>query len=121
MEEEGVEEEGVEGGKGWKKGREVFFVQLDVCFVASNWPRIKQPIQVIRSRENKLSNRFYPYDNLTSAVLSLDDDITMLTPDELEFGFKVSPEGTKTSAEHSPCQFFLLAMKVLLVKDAKSL
>ena len=63
------------------------------CSTAKEWPRIKQPIQVIRSRENKLSNRFYPYDNLTTAILSLDDDITMLTVDELEFGFKVSERG----------------------------
>ena len=71
---------------------------------ASNWPRIKQPIQVIRSRENKLSNRFYPYDNLTSAVLSLDDDITMLTADEMEFGFKVSAEIPAVQFIKIPCQ-----------------
>ena len=60
------------------------------CSVAaSHWPKIKQPIEVVRSRENRLSNRFYPYANLTSAVFSLDDDITMLTADELEFGYKV--------------------------------
>ena len=53
------------------------------------WPKVKPQIEVVRSKENKLSNRFYPYSNLTTAVLSLDDDITMLTVDELEFGFKV--------------------------------
>jgi len=41
-------------------------------------------------RSNKLSNRFFPYDEIeTEAVLSLDDDIVMLTADELEFGFQV--------------------------------
>jgi len=37
-----------------------------------------------------MSNRFYPYDEIeTEAVLSLDDDIVMLTTDEMEFGFEV--------------------------------
>lgn len=57
------------------------------------WPRIKKPIQVIRSKQNKLSNRFFPYSEIqTSAVLALDDDITMLTADELEFGYKAWQE-----------------------------
>ena len=35
--------------------------------------------------------RFYPYDEIeTEAILSLDDDILMLTTDELEFGYEVS-------------------------------
>lgn len=47
-------------------------------------------MELIRTKENKLSNRFYPYDQIeTEAVLSIDDDIVMLTPDELEFGFEV--------------------------------
>ena len=34
--------------------------------------------------------RFYPYEEIdTEAVLSLDDDIDMLTSDELEFGYQV--------------------------------
>ena len=34
--------------------------------------------------------RFYPYDEIsTEAILSLDDDINMLTSDELEFGYQV--------------------------------
>ena len=38
--------------------------------------------------------RFYPYNEITTAaVLSVDDDITMLTADELEFGYKVCIEG----------------------------
>jgi len=54
------------------------------------WPRVSTPVEVIRTKENKLSNRFYPYDQIeTEALLSIDDDITMLTPDELEFGFEV--------------------------------
>ncbi len=67
----------------------VFF--LCVC-VAKEWPRVRQKIEVIRSKENKLSNRFYPYANLTTAVFSMDDDITMLTVDELEFAYKVQKE-----------------------------
>ena len=35
--------------------------------------------------------RFYPYDEIeTEAILALDDDITMLTTDEIEFGYEVS-------------------------------
>ena len=34
--------------------------------------------------------RFYPYPQITTdCVLSIDDDIIMLTPDELEFGYTV--------------------------------
>uniref|UniRef100_A0A914W8V3 Exostosin-2 n=1 Tax=Plectus sambesii TaxID=2011161 RepID=A0A914W8V3_9BILA len=56
----------------------------------SDWPRIAQPIRVIRSKSNRLSNRFKPYDAIkTEAVLSLDDDITMLTVDEIEFAYQV--------------------------------
>jgi len=34
--------------------------------------------------------RFYPYDEIeTEAILALDDDILMLTVDELEFGYEV--------------------------------
>lgn len=47
-------------------------------------------LKVIRTSENKLSNRFIPYDEIqTEAVLSIDDDISMLTDDELDFGFEV--------------------------------
>jgi len=36
--------------------------------------------------------RFYPYDEIeTEAILALDDDILMLTTDELEFGYEVRP------------------------------
>ena len=47
----------------------------------------------METKENKLSNRFIPYDEIeTEAIFSIDDDITMLTVDELEFGFQVWKE-----------------------------
>lgn len=37
--------------------------------------------------------RFYPYDEIeTEAILALDDDILMLTPDEIEFGYEVKQD-----------------------------
>ena len=37
-----------------------------------------------------MSCRFFPYNEVdTEAILAIDDDILMLTPDELEFGFQV--------------------------------
>lgn len=34
--------------------------------------------------------RFFPYEEIkTEAVLSIDDDIIMLTTDEIEFGYQV--------------------------------
>ncbi|GAB6024022.1 Exostoses (Multiple)-like 3 [Chamberlinius hualienensis] len=57
---------------------------------ASMWPKINKPLKVVQTSENRLSNRFYPYDEIeTEAILAIDDDIVMLTPDELEFGFEV--------------------------------
>lgn len=57
---------------------------------AREWPKIPQVLRVIKSQSNRLSNRFYPYDEVTTeAVLSVDDDIHMLTVDELEFGYQV--------------------------------
>ena len=54
------------------------------------WPKVGKPLVVIRTSSNKLSNRFYPYDAITTeAVLNLDDDMYMVTPDELEFGYQV--------------------------------
>ncbi|OQV22477.1 Exostosin-2 [Hypsibius exemplaris] len=54
------------------------------------WPVIPQPVRVLRMKKNVLSNRFVPYAEIdTEAVFSLDDDILMLTPDEIEFGFQV--------------------------------
>jgi len=53
------------------------------------WPATGKPLEVIRSKANLLSNRFIPYEAIrTDCVLSLDDDITMLTDDELEFGYR---------------------------------
>lgn len=47
----------------------------------------------MRTKENKLSNRFFPYDEIeTEAVLAIDDDIIMLTSDELQFGYEVRGE-----------------------------
>jgi len=44
----------------------------------------------VRTKHNQLSNRFYPYPEIeTDAILAMDDDIVMLTTDELEFGFEV--------------------------------
>ena len=49
--------------------------------------------QVIRSKHNRLSNRFYPYNEIeTDCVLTIDDDITMVTPDELDFAYRVWTE-----------------------------
>lgn len=54
------------------------------------FPKIVKPLKLIQTKSNKLSNRFYPYPEIeTEAVLTIDDDITMLTPDELDFGFEV--------------------------------
>ncbi|ELU10993.1 hypothetical protein CAPTEDRAFT_157657 [Capitella teleta] len=57
---------------------------------AAEWPKINKPLKVVQTRHNKLSNRFYPYDEIeTEAILALDDDILMLTSDEVEFGYEV--------------------------------
>uniref|UniRef100_A0A8B9H2G1 Exostosin glycosyltransferase 2 n=1 Tax=Astyanax mexicanus TaxID=7994 RepID=A0A8B9H2G1_ASTMX len=55
----------------------------------SLWPKIVVPLKVVRTKENKLSNRFFPFDEIeTEAVLAIDDDIIMLTSDELQFGYE---------------------------------
>lgn len=57
---------------------------------SSLFPKISKPLKLIQTKSNKLSNRFYPYPEIeTEAVLTIDDDITMLTTDELDFGFEV--------------------------------
>ncbi|XP_063984975.1 exostosin-2 [Diachasmimorpha longicaudata] len=57
---------------------------------SSRWPKLSKPLQVIKTKENKLSNRFYPYEEIeTEAILSIDDDIIMLTSDEVEFAYEV--------------------------------
>ncbi|XP_055842847.1 exostosin-2 [Episyrphus balteatus] len=56
----------------------------------SMFPKILKPFKVIQTRANKLSNRFFPYDEIeTEAILTIDDDIVMLTADELDFGYEV--------------------------------
>ena len=57
---------------------------------AEQWPRVAKPLKVIQTSGNRLSNRFYPYPEIeTECVLSMDDDISMLTLDELEFAYQV--------------------------------
>lgn len=57
------------------------------CFLATMFPKISKPLKIIRTKSNKLSNRFYPYEEIeTEAILTIDDDINMLTADELDFG-----------------------------------
>ncbi|XP_025198529.1 exostosin-2 [Melanaphis sacchari] len=59
----------------------------------SEWPKIDVSLKVVQTTSNKLSNRFFPYREIeTEAILSLDDDILMLTSDEIEFGFQVWKE-----------------------------
>ena len=59
----------------------------------STWPKINKPWVVIHSKENRLSNRFHPYEEIeTNAILSIDDDISMLTVTEVEFAFQVWKE-----------------------------
>ena len=67
-----------------------FFFFFFFLFPDSLWPKIRVPLKVVRTAENKLSNRFFPYDEIeTEAVLAIDDDIIMLTSDELQFGYEV--------------------------------
>jgi glucuronyl/N-acetylglucosaminyl transferase EXT2 len=57
----------------------------------SVWPKTDIPLKIVQTTANNLSNRFFPYREIeTEAVLSLDDDILMLTIDEIEFGFQVN-------------------------------
>lgn len=61
------------------------------------------PLKIVQTKANKLSNRFFPYKEIeTEAILSLDDDILMLTLDEIEFGFQVI------------CKFIILRLKHLI-------
>ena len=68
-------------------------ISKDCLYIAaSRWPKLNKPLKVIQTKENKLSNRFYPYNEIeTEAVLSIDDDIIMLTADEVEFAYEVCP------------------------------
>lgn len=58
--------------------------------VAAIFQKLNKPLKIIQTKENKLSNRFYPYEEIeTEAILTIDDDIVMLTADELDFGYEV--------------------------------
>lgn len=55
----------------------------------NQWSMVQVPIQVITTKENKLSNRFYPFNSIeTEAIFAIDDDITMLNADEIEFSYQ---------------------------------
>lgn len=57
---------------------------------AGDWRDVEKSVRIIRSSENRLSNRFGVYPDIdTECVLSLDDDITMLTSNELHFAYQV--------------------------------
>lgn len=65
-------------------------VFLLLLLLEEDFPKVPKPIKVIKMPANKLSNRFYPFEEIqTEAVLSIDDDIVMLTADEFEFGYEV--------------------------------
>ncbi|XP_076806265.1 exostosin-2-like [Clavelina lepadiformis] len=67
------------------------------------WPIIDHDWKVIQTSQNKLSNRFFPYKEIkTEAVLSIDDDIVMLTTDEIEFGYQVWREFPDTLVGYPP-------------------
>ncbi|KFB37981.1 AGAP000081-PA-like protein [Anopheles sinensis] len=56
----------------------------------SLFPKVGKPLKIIQTAANRLSNRFYPYEEIeTEAILTIDDDIVMLTADELDFGYEV--------------------------------
>lgn len=56
----------------------------------NHFPKVNKPLKVIQTSANKLSNRFFPYEEIeTEAILTIDDDIVMLTADELDFGYEV--------------------------------
>ena len=49
-------------------------------------------------------HRFYPYKDIkTAAILSLDDDVSILTVDEIEFGYKVDIVLLDTHHLYSHC------------------
>lgn len=78
------------------------FTLLPSPHTASSWPKISVPLKVVQTRENKLSNRFYPYEEIeTECILAIDDDINMMTADELEFGYQVSRKSKCRQIIHS--------------------
>lgn len=59
-----------------------------------SWPKVDVPVKIVKANGNKMSNRFVPYDEIeTEAIFSVDDDIVMLTVDEIEFGYEVNIAG----------------------------
>lgn len=61
-----------------------------VLFLVTEFPKIAKPLNIIKTKANKLSNRFFPYKEIeTEAILHIDDDIVMLTSDEIEFAYEV--------------------------------
>ena len=56
----------------------------------ADMPVVAKNITIIQTSANVLTNRFHPFSEIqTEAVLSMDDDIVMLTSDELEFAYQV--------------------------------
>lgn len=55
----------------------------------NNWPVLDKPWTLIQTKTNRLTNRFYPFKEIeTEAVMAIDDDILMLTTDEIEFAYQ---------------------------------
>ena len=72
----------------------------------SEFPSVNKPIHVIQTKANLLTNRFYPFEEIsTEAVLSIDDDIAMLTSDELEFAYQVWREFPDRLVSNDSCLF----------------
>lgn len=71
---------------------------------------------MVRTKENKLSNRFFPFDEIeTEAVLAIDDDIIMLTSDELQFGYEVTSDiSIFRYLTFSICAYLLLCLYTFL-------
>lgn len=71
-------------------GKLNLLIHYSSLILVSDFPTILKPIKVIKTKANKLSNRFYPFKEIeTEAVLHIDDDIVMLTSDEVEFAYEV--------------------------------
>lgn len=68
----------------------------------------------MRSKHNRLSNRFYPYSEIeTDCVLTIDDDITMVTADEIDFGYRVWIENADRLVGFPPRFDFMLECSML--------
>jgi len=56
---------------------------------SNEWPKLTKPWSLVKMKTNRLTNRFYPFKEIeTEAVMAIDDDILMLTVDEIEFAFQ---------------------------------